>query len=286
MPERTYSQDDVAAIIERVAERQRQSPASTGAAGLTIEEIERACDAAGLDPALVREAAAELDAGGLALESRSPTTSIAEHWADGPATAEGWEDAVDQLRVRFGVPAGVGTGEGVRPVGGGWEWTHLAATGLRRTVSVSPRGGRTRIRVVTVDWGFADPRVTGSALGALLGLLPAALVGALVAEGLGFGDFAGAAAMALALLAAVAVGAAILPPRVRRNRETQARDARALAEEVAGWVAGAGAAVEARLAPEAAERPAPEPTPDLSLDLDEPPPDTDPLVRGSRRSRA
>ena len=237
MPDRTYSTDEIAAIIERAAERQRRAPEPSAPTGLTLEEIERAAAEAGLDAALVREAAAEFDAGGLALASGSTATSVAERWIDAPASAEGWNDTVDQLRVRFGAatPA-FGAPDGPRSVGSGWEWTHQGMSGLRRTVSVSPRGDRTRVRVVTVDAGFANERLQGLATGAFLGLLPAMLLGALLAETLGLGNAVGVAAVAMVMLLATAFGGLGVTPWLRRRRAAQARDARALAEDVARWV--------------------------------------------------
>ncbi|WP_412068409.1 hypothetical protein [Rubrivirga sp. IMCC43871] len=274
MADPIYTPDDVAAIIARTAERQRDATEPSGSQGLTLAEVERACREAGLDPALVRQAAAELDAGRLRPSGGSAATSVAEHWVDGLATAEGWQDAFDHLRVRFGRSVALGTAAEMRRVGEGWEWTHQTLRGLRRTVSVSPRAGRTRVRVVTVDSGFANERVHGRAIGGLFGLVAVFLLGGLLSVGFGLTDLAVQVPLALALVTAVGMGGLIVAPRIRRRREQQARDGQDLAEEVGQWTTAAPLAHATEPAPidahagGASAAPASEPL--LRLDLDEP----------------
>ena len=83
MSDRTYSEREVAAIIERAAQAQQRGT-DPDAPGLTLAEIERVGREAGLDPALLRRAAAEVDAGLLSQEATRPGTDVAARWVDAP----------------------------------------------------------------------------------------------------------------------------------------------------------------------------------------------------------
>ncbi len=274
MPDRIYSPEEAAAIIGRVAERQRERPAPS--VGLTLPELERACDEAGLDAGLVREAAAELDAGRLALDPGRPGTVVAERWADAPFRLDAWEDAVAALRVRSG-------GSMAEPsrLGDSHEWAHTTAFGSRTTVTVSPRGERTRVRVVTVD-EVVNARRQAALVTAFLAAVPAMLLGALVAEGFGWGDLAGVLAVVLTMVAGVAVGAPLVERRTHRRRERQSAEAERLADDLVRRLGSVGPASEPELLPRAADPVGPR----LSLDLDEPAPDDEAAARSRRRTRS
>ncbi|WP_287131016.1 hypothetical protein, partial [Candidatus Cyanaurora vandensis] len=55
--DKVFSEQEVALILQRAAERQR----AQGQGGLTLPELERIAEEAGLNPALVRQVAAELE---------------------------------------------------------------------------------------------------------------------------------------------------------------------------------------------------------------------------------
>ena len=247
MSERTYTEREVAAIIERAAERQRHAPPRDDAAGLTLAEIERAGQEAGLDASLIREAASEFDGGILA--DRPARTSVAERWLDEPFQPEAWEDTVGALRIRFG-PTAAWSWSAPPPdttrVGPGFEWTHSASSGLQTTVTASPRGDRTRVRVVQVDNGF-DITTRGEAalVAGFLGLFPALLLGAVLAETLGMGDFVGVAAVLAVMALSVILGGGLMARlasrrRVRR-RTRQSNEVQRLAHEVANRLSEGGA---------------------------------------------
>ena len=280
MPDRLYSESEVAAIIARAAERQRLLPMGD-AVGLSLDEIERAGREAGLDPEALRAAAADLDAG--LLDPRASLTAVAEEWADGPLHPDAWEDAVAALRLRFGPTMAMGGASrpDARQVGGGVEWVHQSATGTLTTVSASPREGRTRVRVVAVQAGLADPRREGWLAGAFLALVPAMFAGALTAETLGFGDVAGIAAVVVVF----ALLFAMIAPRVtrysQRKRDEQAVDVDRLARDLARDLSGParlGADVEQ---PAAEADLAPGPRLDLGA-LDGESAEEAPRVRGPR----
>lgn len=168
---RTYSEQDVAAIIARAAERQAESTRTTPSVGLTLDEIERLGTDAGLDPADLRAAAAEIDSAGRTLSrqsSQTKNTVVVERWIDAPLTLESWENTVDLLRERFGTSAmamlGLPAGGEIRQVGAAFEWTHTDGLGIQTTVTASPRGERTRLRMSQLV-GLGSTRAEGIAYG-------------------------------------------------------------------------------------------------------------------------
>ncbi|HEX8386803.1 MAG TPA: hypothetical protein VF576_11500 [Rubricoccaceae bacterium] len=173
---RTYSEREVADIIERAAERQAAAPRPDDRVGLTLDEIERIGAEAGLDPAALRAAAAEVDAAGhtLARQASQPRTQVVvERWIDGPLTPEGWEDAVVELQGTIGPDMSAMMGMAApqqQQVGRAYEWTHTSGLGVRTTVLASPRGGRTRLRITQLV-GLSSPAVEGAVYGASIGVL-------------------------------------------------------------------------------------------------------------------
>jgi hypothetical protein len=63
--QRRYSEKEVSRLLKRATELQRTTGVSPAARGLTLAELEDIAAEAGLDPALLRQAAAELDVGSL-----------------------------------------------------------------------------------------------------------------------------------------------------------------------------------------------------------------------------
>lgn len=216
MSERTYTEEEVAAIYARVAERERSASTRDVSAGLTLAEVEQAGREAGLDPASIRAAAAELDAG-----YRHPARSkvaVAERWIEAPLPVGAWEDLVASLRHQFGSNTSW-SGKDTASLGDAQEWTHNSMSGVHTTVTLSPREGRTLLRVVQEGAGLEDERMMGWLMAAFLSLIPAMLAGALVAETLAWGDVAGVAAVVLVLLTGTAIGGPRLAARERNSRE-------------------------------------------------------------------
>ena len=169
---RTYSEREVQSIIERAVERQHAAEERTGGAGLTLAEIERLGRESGIDPAHLRAAAAEVDEAGRTLSRQTGQTRThveAERWIDAPFSLAAWEDAVAELRGRFGAPIGApfgsDAGETVQQVGRSYEWTHTSMLGVKTRVTVSPRGDRTRVRLDQLV-GLSSSAVEGVGSGA------------------------------------------------------------------------------------------------------------------------
>ena len=229
MPDRTYSRQEVSAILARAASPGRPEDDDPG---LTLAEIEQAAVDSGLDPARVRQAAADLDAGLLA--ERSDKTTVAERWIDGPFRLDAWEDAVAALRVRYGENAAPGLGAAqpdTSRVGDSHEWTHRTAWGKLTTVTVSPRGDRARIRVVTVADGGESARLQSAALAAVVSLGVALLAGGILADTLSGGV---PLAVTIAVFAlGTAIGTPLLTRHTERSRARLAGETRTLADDLA-----------------------------------------------------
>jgi hypothetical protein len=183
MTGRTYSEREVAQIIERAVERQEEARRAAPETGLSIDELERVGREVGIDPAHLREAAAELDAGGGHGRSSTQTKThvVVERWLPGPLSVEAWEDAVAELQQRVGLDAGTWYGReaggSLSQVGTTYEWTHTSQLGVQTRVTVSARGDRTRLRLsqlVGVARSAVEGPLWGGVLTLLLWLLPAA----------------------------------------------------------------------------------------------------------------
>lgn len=255
MSERTYTEEEVAAIFARAAERQRSASTHGLAPGLTLAEVEQAGYEAGLDPASIRAAAAQLDA-----EHRYPTRSkiaVAERWVEAPIAAGAWEDLVASLRHQFGTTT-AWWGKDTASLGEAQEWTHSAVSGVHTTVTLSPREERVLLRVVQESAGLEDERGMGWLMAAFLALIPSMLAGALVAETLAWGDFAGVATVVLVLLTGTALGGPWLAARERNSRVRLAEQVQHVADDLANQLSEGPSQLAAR---------APSETPEPRLDL-------------------
>lgn len=141
MPDRTYTQQEIARILDGAAKRQAASPTPEGG-GLTLEELEEVAAASGIAPEHVAAAAAAL-AGSPAARGRvlgMPVEVEGSRLLPGPVSDETWSKMVAELRRAFGGP-GVVSGDGRMR-------TWSTVTGRRSSpvvATVEPEGGRTRI---------------------------------------------------------------------------------------------------------------------------------------------
>jgi len=106
MPERTYSEDEIAIIIRRAAKiesgRLREQNPTGDLPGLNLEELSKIAIDAGLDPENVRQAALQLDQP----ESNQNTITsknevFSEHWVDGKLTDELIDLVISDLNHRY-----------------------------------------------------------------------------------------------------------------------------------------------------------------------------------------
>ena len=235
---RTYSEREVAAIIERAVERQAEADQMEGDPGLTLEEIERLGQEAGIDPAHLRAAAQEVGAKGRTFAGSSGMTRThvhVERWVDGPLIEEAWEDTVAYLRQHFGAEmnAMMGmAGREVQQVGQSHEWTHTSGLGVQTRVTVSPRGDRTRLRITQLV-GLSSTRVEGLGYGAIVALLGALAGGALSTSLIAEGTFSAIVGVILGFILTLAVAAPVITRMDAAWRAKKLRQLDDLADELA-----------------------------------------------------
>ena len=237
---RLYTDTEIAALLARAAERQRAAPADGPASGLTLDEIERLAAEAGLDPAHVRAAAGELDSRG-PTPAATPGIHTLERWIDVPFSDVAWEEAVTSLRARhpgtnWAQYTAMGTlapGGDLSRVGAAHEWRHVAWTGATTTLTASPRGARTRLRLAVGDsvaWGDrATAGLYAFTPAVVLGLVAAAVVAKSAVGSVGTAVLA----FVLSFVAALALAAVLAAPAVGRSRQARARRAAETLDAVA-----------------------------------------------------
>ncbi|GJG85858.1 hypothetical protein tb265_10390 [Gemmatimonadetes bacterium T265] len=179
---RRYSDQEVSLILRRAAELQVDQPgASTGTSLADLEAIARE---AGLDPALVRRAAADLaTAAPVAAPSRflgAATRVHVERVIDGEVSGDDLEALVDEVRRTFGEPGIVSAlGRTVT-----WSPTPMQYgsknAGRRVFVTLTARGGQTTLRAEE----DLSP-LAGGLFGGLMGGMGGGLTAPVVAIGVG-----------------------------------------------------------------------------------------------------
>jgi hypothetical protein len=166
--ERTYGEDEVAAILKRAARIDHDQGSTQGA--LSLREIEAIARDAGIDPSLVRQVAREIDeererglGGALA---GAPVRATIERVVDGEIGAEDHERLAQEIRGVLS-SAGVGNRWGL-PGSISSIGRTLTVAGFTGTSSIemtiAPRDGKTFIRL-TSDRG----QLAGGLFGGIVG---------------------------------------------------------------------------------------------------------------------
>jgi hypothetical protein len=184
-PSRQFNEKEVAQIIKRASELQQEEAPIETSAGMSLVELEQVAREAGLDPALVRRAATDLDT---RVSDRrpsaflgAPTSLMLERTIDGEVSADEYEALVLEIQRELG---GVGSAS---TFGRSLQWT-MRGVDRRRVasrivqVTVTPRNGRTTIRI-------EEPlgQLAGGLFGGLMGGLGGGTSG--IAMGIGMGVF-------------------------------------------------------------------------------------------------
>ena len=190
---RRFSEEEAQRIFARVAERQRES-ASSSAAGLSLAELEEAASAAGVDPALVATAAAELDAAPHAERTLAgvPIEVVRHRPLPGPIDDDVWAEMVSAARREFGQPGMAGQ------IGRLREWTSISGgpkNGVVTRLTAEPTADGTRVTLTRsireVVLGFTIASAIQWAMAVLFGVLALAgvesemWIPALILAGLG-----------------------------------------------------------------------------------------------------
>lgn len=201
---RTFDDREVARILERAAELQA-SPGGGGDAstGMSLAELEQVAREAGIDPAMVRRAAAEVARGGRAVSAPAPVLGapvrlVAERVLAGELPESRFATILEVIQRETddpGQPSGIG---------GTLVWhsspplQYARARWSRRlAVRVTPRDGHTTVRV---EESIAD------AAGGIFGGLMGGIGGTGLGLSLGIGIGVMHAPLVAVGLAALAVG--------------------------------------------------------------------------------
>jgi hypothetical protein len=190
---RRFNEKEVALIIKRASELQQLETTAESSTCMSLAELEQVAREAGLDPALVRRAAVDLDTRVTDQTPNkflgAPTMLRLERTIDGEVPADEYEQLVLEIQRQLGE---VGSGS---TIGRSLQWTVQSAARRRvsaRTVQVtiSPRNGRTTIRIEERLGGLA-----GGLFGGLMGGVGGGTTGISAGIGMGvlhsWGAFAG-----------------------------------------------------------------------------------------------
>jgi hypothetical protein len=205
LPSRRFNEKEVAQIIKRASELQQDEAPAESSTGMSLAELEQVAREAGLDPALVRRAATDLDT--RVTDKRpsgfigAPTALNLERTIDGEVSPEEYESIVLEIQRELG---GVGSAS---TFGRSLQWT-MSGVDRRRVstrtvqVTVTPRNGRTTIRI-------EEPlgHLAGGLFGGLMGGIGGGMSG--VAMGIGMGALH-SAPIAVGLIGAFVSGSYLL----------------------------------------------------------------------------
>lgn len=163
---RRYSEDEARRIFARVAEQQARTPSPT--AGLSLADLEEAAREAGLDPALVAAAAAEIDRPEATPPARllgAPVEVTTTRIVPGTLTDDAWAQMVGAARREFGRSGTAGQ------IGPRREWTLVSGgtkNGVTTQLTAEPAPGGIRL---TVSQSIRDMALGFSVAGAITGVL-------------------------------------------------------------------------------------------------------------------
>lgn len=233
---RRYTDQEVALVIKRAAELQVKEAQSAAAEerGLSLPELEQIAREAGLDPALVRRAATEIDTrhttAGPSRFLGAPSILTLERTIDGEVPIEEYEPIVAEIRRVFN---DVGF---VSMLGRSFAWSSAGAQHGRHqrgghvNITVSPRNGRTTIRVEE-----SLRPVAGGLFGGIMGGAGGGTSGMTIAAGVGvFHSLAAGIGMWAVVLAGTYGLARTIFTRVARSRGERLQDVmERIAEHVA-----------------------------------------------------
>ena len=180
---RRFNEKEVAHIIKRASELQQEEAPAESSTGMSLAELEQVAREAGLDPALVRRAATDLDT--RVTDQRpsafvgAPTRLTLERTIDGEVPADEYEAMVLEMNRVLGLVGSAST------LGRTLQWTAQGVTRRRGSqrmvqITVTPRNGRTTIRIEEPLSGLA-----GGLFGGLMGGLGGGLIAPAIGVGIG-----------------------------------------------------------------------------------------------------
>ena len=130
LPGRRYNEKEVADIIKRASEFQQLESTAESTAGMSLTELEQVAREAGLDPALVRRAATDIDTRVSDQKPSAfigaPTNLVLERTIDGEVPVDEYETLVLEMQRELG---GVGQAS---MLGRSLVWTMQGVTAAKR----------------------------------------------------------------------------------------------------------------------------------------------------------
>ena len=183
MNERTYTEREIEALLERAAHLQASADEDEGH-GLTLAELEQIAAESGIDPKFLRVAAREAKTGlsPHGVSGQTSTHVFVERTVPGTLTDDEWETVVLRLRKQFSSDLSSSFGQGpiygpgVTEVFGTMrEWRHTTGLGVSTTVTIRSVEGVQHMRVQR-RVGLGSPRAEGIGYGATLALLLTAIL--------------------------------------------------------------------------------------------------------------
>jgi hypothetical protein len=228
-PVRRYTDEEVARILRRATRLQRSQLSARDPEGLSLAELEEIAREAGIEPASLRRAAAELEsseaAGPWAGVAGAPTTLVVQREVPAELASERFEELVPVMRQ-----GALGQGS-ASAVGRTLTWTARSDSNTSsQQITVAVSSDRTGIRI--------EERLGGLA-GALRGGIVGGVGGAAVGGGIALAAAAGSPLLAVAAPVLLLPGAWLLArtifgAQVRSRRQA----AESLADRLAALVAG------------------------------------------------
>ncbi len=172
---RRFSEEEARRIFARAAERQAHAAPD---AGLTLADLQEAAGAAGLDPALVAMAAAELDSHAPPPRrvAGSPVEAVATRVVPGTLDDDTWAAMVGAARAQYGRAGTAGQ------VGARREWTLVsggAKNGVTTHLAAEPVPGGIRL---SLSQSIRDMAV-GFTIATAIHILLAVIFGGMAAAG-------------------------------------------------------------------------------------------------------
>ncbi len=231
MAERTFSEAEIRALIERASQLQASQDQRPDF-GLTIAELEQVAADSGIEPSFLRAAVREAETGvGLRdVHGHTDTHVFVERVVPGTLTDEEWHDVVMRLRSEFSSDTAAAFGgsaiqtQGVtEQLGSTREWRHTTMLGIATTVSIQSIDDVQHVRIQRLV-GLGSPRAEGIGYGAM-----AALVAAFIAGGVNQSVWI----FALVLIGALLVCAPVIEWLDRKWRNKKLDEIDSVADDIA-----------------------------------------------------
>ncbi|GAB5520508.1 MAG: hypothetical protein RhofKO_27590 [Rhodothermales bacterium] len=180
MPDRVFSEQEIAQILQRAIERQEAEVEKRRARdhGLSLAELERLGSEVGISPEHLRAAASEVHRPGVQRKHEvSDTHNYVERLIPGYLTDAAWGEIVTDLRHQLGVD----TNDSISIIGNMHEWSHTSASGISTKATLAQRGNSVALRL-SQRVGIASPLTEG----VMYGTIAAMFFGFITAAGMDF----------------------------------------------------------------------------------------------------